>query len=413
MSIRKLGFVAAAAALIVTLSALALPLGAEDVPGVTPTQILLGGTHPYSGPAAAYAPIGKGALAYFAYVNDNGGVNGRKIVYEDKDDGYNPAQTLQIVRQFVEQDHVFAIFDSLGTPPNIAIRQYLNDNHVPQLFVATGATTFGSDYKKYPYTIGWQASYHDESTIFGKYLLQTRPNAKVGVLYQNDDYGQDLLSGLTASLGSKFGTTSSMIVKTASYEVTDPDVTAQIASLKSSGVDTVFIFATPKFAIQALVTISKLSWKPLVFLNSVSASQTIMRIATKAGGPEATNGVVSAVYVKDPSDPLWTKDPGMKLYQKIMAKYLPGADASDVNYLYGMGVAYSMVDVLRKAGRNLTRNDLMQAVTHMHESPNPFVLPGIIVSTTPTVRFPIREEELMRYDAGSWNPFGGLISSRY
>ncbi|HUA07706.1 MAG TPA: ABC transporter substrate-binding protein [Candidatus Acidoferrales bacterium] len=409
MSNRKRGFVAAAAALTVAISTLALALAAQDVPGVTPTEILLGGTHPYSGPAAAYAPIGKGALAYFAYVNDHGGVYGRKIVYEDKDDGYNPAQTLQIVRQFVEQDHVFAIFDSLGTPSNVAIRQYLNDNHVPQLFVATGATTFGADYKKYPYTIGWQPNYHDEATIFGKYLLSTRPGAKVGVLYQNDDYGEDLLGGLTSSLGQK----SNMILKTASYEVTDPDVTSQIESLKASGADTVFIFATPKFAIQALVTISKLSWKPLVFLNSVSASQTIMRIATKVGGPAATNGVISAVYVKDPSDPLWAKDDGMKLYQQIMAKYLPGADASDVNYLYGMGVAYTMVDVLKKAGKDLTRARLMQAVLHLHESPNPFVLPGIVVSVTPTDRFPMREEELMRYDAGSWNPFGGLISSRY
>ncbi|HTX57611.1 MAG TPA: ABC transporter substrate-binding protein [Candidatus Acidoferrales bacterium] len=405
---RRFWFIAMVA-LVALVSTIAVPLAAQDVPGVTATQILLGGTHPYSGPAAAYAPVGKGALAYFSYVNDHGGVNGRKIVYEDKDDGYNPAQTVQIVRQLVEQDHVFAIFDSLGTPPNLAIRQYLNDNKVPQLFVATGATVFGADYKKYPWTIGWQPNYHDEATIFGKYLLDHKPNAKVGILYQNDDYGQDLLSGLTHELGSK----SNLIVKTASYEVTDPDVTSQIESLKSSGADTVFIFATPKFAIQALVTISKLSWKPLIFLNSVSASQSIMRIATKVGGPAATNGVISAVYLKDPSDPLWATDDGMKLYEDIMAKYLPGADASDANYLYGMAVAYTMVDVLKRAGRDLTREKVMQVVTHLHESPNPFVLPGIAVSITPTDRFPMREEEMMRYDAGMWNPFGGLISSRY
>ncbi len=409
MSTHKGWFLTAIVATLSLCVTFALPSAAQSVTGITPTEILLGGTHPYSGPAAAYAPIGKGALAYFAYVNDHGGVNGRKIIYKDMDDGYNPAQTMQLVRQLVEQDHVFAMFDPLGTPPNVTIRPYLNQNSVPQLYVATGATLFGTDYAQFPWTIGWQPNYRDESTIFAKYLMQHQPNAKIAVLYQNDDYGQDYLSGLTAALGPK----ASQIVKSVSYEVTDADVNSQIAALKSSGADTVFIFATPKFSIQALIAIDQLGWKPLIFLNSVSSSQTIMRVASKAGGPAATNGVVSAVYLKDPSDSVWDNDSGMKLYKEILAKYSPGADASDANYLYGMAVAYTMVDTLRDAGKNPTRESVMQAAIHLHEADNPFVLPGVIVSTTPSNRFPIRQMELMRYESGVWHPFGGLISAQH
>jgi branched-chain amino acid transport system substrate-binding protein len=408
MSIHRGWFLTSTITTLALVAAISVPSAAQNVPGVTATQILLGGTHPYSGPAAAYASVGKGALAYFAYVNDHGGVNGRKINYKDMDDAYNPPQSMQLVRQLVEQDHVFAIFDSLGTPPNATLRPYLNQNGIPQLYVATGATMFGTDYAQYPWTIGWQPNYRDESAIFAKYLMQHQPNAKIAVLYQNDDYGQDYLGGLTAALGSK----SNQIVKSVSYEVTDPDVNSQIAALKSSGADTIFIFATPKFSIQALVAINQLGWKPLIFLNSVSSSQTIMRVASKAGGPGATNGVISAVYLKDPSDPAWDNDSGMKLYKQILAKYQPGADASDANYLYGMAVAYTMVDTLKNAGKNLTRQSVMQAATHLHETNNPFVLPGVDVTTTPTQRFPIRQEELMRYESGTWHTFGGLISAQ-
>ncbi len=394
---------------IVAVLALAVPTGAQSVPGVSSTEILLGGTHPYSGPAAAYASVGKGAIAYFDYINDKGGVDGRKIVYKDMDDAYNPPQALQLTRQLVEQDHVFAMFDPLGTPSNATIRPYLNDNKVPQLFVATGATMFGADYAKYPWTIGWQANYHDEATIFAKYLLTHQPNAKIAVLYQNDDFGQDYLGSLTKALGSKGG----QIVKSVSYEVTDPDVTSQIASLKSTGADTIFIFATPKFAIQSLVTIAKMGWKPTIYMTSVSASQAIMRAATKVGGADATNGVISANYLKDPSNPAMADDPGVKLYQSILAKYAPGADPSDVNYLYGMAVAYTMVDTLKKAGKNPTREAVMQAATHLNETDNPFLYPGVSVNTSPTDRFPIREEVLIRYDNGLWQPFGGLITARY
>lgn len=386
----------------------AVPASSQQVAGVTDTTILLGGTHPYSGPASAYSSIGKGARAYFEYVNDHGGVNGRKITYKDMDDAYSPPQTVQVVRQLVEGDHIFALFNSLGTPTNTQVRPYLNENKVPQLFVATGATTWGEDASKYPWTIGWQPDYQDESAIYAKYLMKQKPNAKIGVLYQNDDYGKDYLKGLSDSLGAK----AKQIVKAASYETTDPDVNSQIASLKSSGADTVFIFATPKGSTQAMVAIAQLGWKPLVFLNNVSNSQAVMRAATKAGGPAATNGVISTEYLKDPSDLDQQADAGVKLEKEILAKYSPGADYTDAFYLYGMGAAYTMVDALKKAGRNLTRESLMQGVTHLHETDNPFVWKGIVVETSPTDRFPIRQEVLARYLNGHWVAFGGLINAR-
>jgi branched-chain amino acid transport system substrate-binding protein len=385
-----------------------VPASADNVPGVTATTIMLGGTHPYSGPASAYSSIGKGAKAYFEYVNDHGGVYGRKIIYKDLDDGYNPPQTVQLTRQLVEQDGIFADFNPLGTPTNTQIRPYLNQEKVPQLFVATGATTWGADASKYPWTIGWQPDYQDESAAYAKYLLQHRPNAKVGVIYQNDDYGKDYLKGLTDALGSK----SSMIVKSVSYEVTDPDVRSQIASLKNSGADTVFIFATPKASVQSMVAVAQLSWKPLIFLNNVSASQSVMRAATQAGGPGATNFIISTTYLKDPSDPKFANDAGIKLEKAILAKYLPGSDSADQFYLYGMGAAYTMVDALKKAGKNLTRAGIMKAATELHETDNPFVYPGIVVQTSPSDRFPIRQLVLERYDSGVWLAQGTMISLR-
>jgi len=393
--------------LLMTL-AISLPASGQSAPGVTATTIVLGGTHPYSGPASAYSSIGKGAKAYFEYVNDHGGVYGRKIIYKDLDDAYNPPQTVQLTRQLVEQDGIFADFNPLGTPCNTQIRPYLNEHQVPQLFVATGATTWGADASKYPWTIGWQPDYQDESAVYAKYLLQHQPNAKIGVLYQNDDYGKDYLKGLTDALGSK----SSMIVKSLSYEVSDPDVRSQIASLKNTGATSVMIFATPKFSTQALVAIAQLGWKPLVFLNNVSASQTVMRAATQAGGPAATNFVISTTYLKDPSDPKFANDPGIKLEKQILAKYATGSDSSDQFYLYGMGAAYTMVDALKKAGKNLTREGIMKVATDLHETDNPFVYPGVVVQTTPSDRFPIRQEVLERYDSGNWFASGSMISAR-
>lgn len=409
MSNRKVWLGAGIAAIFVASFALSAPVWSQQVVGVTDTTILLGGTHPYSGPASAYSSIGKGAIAYFDYVNDHGGVDGRKITYKDMDDGYSPPRAVQDVRQLVEGDRVFAIFNELGTPTSSETRPYLNENKVPQLFLATGASTWGSDAKKYPWTIGWQPDYPDESAIYAKYLMQHNKNAKIGVLYQNDDYGKDYLNGLITALGPK----KSQIVKSLSYETSDPTVSSQVAAIKNSGADTFFIFATPKFSVQAMVAVAQLGWKPLVFLNNVSNSQSVMGAATKAGGPAATNGVISTWYLKDPSDLDLQNDPGVKLEKEILAKYEPGSDYTDAFYLYGMGAAFTMVDALKMAGKNLTRDSVMQAATHLHETDNPFVYSGVVVETTPTDRFPIRQEVLSRYLNGHWVDFGGLINARH
>ena len=383
------------------------PAGADE-PGVTPTEVLLGGLHPYSGPASAYGAIGKGIQAYFAYVNDKGGVNGRKITYKDLDDAYSPPQAVQLTKQLVEQDHVFAMFDTLGTPSNLAIRQYLNDNGVPQLYVATGASTWGKDGAKYPWTIGWQPDYVSEALVYARYLLKEAPNAKIGVLMQNDDYGEDYLDGLKQGLGSK----SDQIVKTATYEVTDASVSSQVASLKAAGADTFFVFATPKFSIQALVAAAQQSWHPRIFFNNVSASQTILGIATKAGGIDATKGLITTQYLKDPSEPEWANDPAIKLYRDILAKYAPGSDPTNGFFVYGMSIAFTMVDTLRHAGKNPTRKGVMDAANHLHETDNPWVLPGITVQTTPKDRFPIDQQQLARYDGTHFERFGGIIAGR-
>jgi branched-chain amino acid transport system substrate-binding protein len=380
---------------------------ADPVPGVTPTEILLGGTHPYSGPASAYGVIGKGILAYFAYVNDHGGVNGRKITYKDEDDAYNPAQTVQLVKGLVEQDHVFALFNTLGTAPNLAIRQYLNDQKIPQLFVSTGATTWGTDAAKYPWTIGFNADYQAEAVVFGKYIVQHQPNAKVAVIYQNDDFGQDYLTGLAKGMGAK----ASQIVKKASYEVSDPDVRSQISTLQASGADTILIAATPKFAIQSLADLGQLGWKGETYLSNVSSASTMMAAATKTGGDAATNGVISDAYTIDPTNPALANTPGMKLYKDVLAKYGQGLDPNNAFVLYGMAAAYTMVDTLQKAGKDLTREKVMDAAIHLNEN-NPFLWPGVTLTTSPGDRFPVRELQLLKYGNGGWSTVGSIIDAR-
>ncbi len=406
---RTLALVAAAALGALIFSSHGVATRAADaVPGVTDTSVLLGGLHPFSGPASAYGAISKGEAGYFDYVNAHGGVNGRKIVYKDLDDAYSPPQALQLAKQLVEQDHVFAMFNTLGTPSNLAIRPYLNDNKVPQLFVATGATTWGRDAAKYPWTIGFQPDYQAEAAIFARYITAHTPTAKIAVLYQNDDFGEDYVTGLQRGLGAK----ANQIVKTASYEVSDADVRSQIAALKASGADALLIAATPKFATQALVAVGQLGWKVATYLTDVSASQTVMRAATQAGGAGATDGVVTAYYALDPTSATFANSKGMKLYRDIVAKYMPGADPSNVFYAYGMAAAYTMTDALQKAGKALTRDKIMDVVTHLDERNNPFLLPGIVVQTSPTDRFPIRQQQLLRYTNGSWQPFGPIIDAR-
>jgi branched-chain amino acid transport system substrate-binding protein len=376
--------IAALVALVLTFGT--LPARADD-PGVTPTTIVLGGTHPYSGPASSYGGIGKAIIAYFNYVNDSGGVNGRKLEYKDLDDGYSPPQTVQLTRQLVDQDKIFAIFNQLGTAHNIA------------------------ESEKYPWTIGWQPDYQSESIVYARYLLKVRQRAKIGVLYQNDDYGQDYLTGLKKGLGSRADTS---IVRAVSYEATDPDVTSQIGNLRASGADTFFIFATPKFAAQALIAAAQQSWRPEIFLNNVSAQQPVLDAAFKAGGAAAVANVITTQYVKDPADTSQAGDAGFQLYKRIMAKYLPQADTGDSNYMYGMAVSYTMVTALKQAGRNLTRQGLMNAITHLKETNNPFLINGVTVQTSPNDRFPIRQERLAKYDsaAGHFIGFGTVINAR-
>jgi len=401
------GILAATFALTVTGSAVAPALAAD--PGISDTEIVLGGTHPYSGPASAYGNIGKGIAVYFSYVNDRGGVNGRKIKYIDKDDGYSPPQAVQIVHQLVEQDKVFAIFDTLGTAVNTAIRPYLNQNGVPQLFVATGASTWGHDYQKFPWTIGWQPDYQSEAILYAQDILANHPKAKIGVLYQNDDYGEDYNVGLKRGLGKR----QDMIVKMASYETTDPSVGSQISTLKASGADTFMIFATPKFAIQAMVIAAQQSWHPTIYLNNVSGAVPFMNAASKAGGPSAVAGVISTIYLKDPANHArYAGDAGMKLYNEIMAKYLPNADKDDGNYLYGVSIAYTMVDVLKRAGKDLTRKKVMDIASNLVEKDNPWAYPGVVIHTSPTFRFPITQMIAAKWLGTDWSPSGLLVDTR-
>lgn len=376
-----------------------------DTPGVTSTSILIGGTVPLSGVASGYASVARGADAYFKYVNAHGGVNGRKIDYKYVDDAYNPAQTVQATRQLVEQDGVFAIFNSLGTEQNLAIRDYLNGKGVPQLFVATGASTFGSAGKRYPWTIGYQPSYVAEAVIYGRYLVKTKPNAKIAVIYQGDDYGKDLLVGLQKGLGKK------KILAKEGYDLTASDVNSQMAKLKASGANTLMVFATPKFAIQSYVAVAKLGWKPQIFMNSVSAASNIMKIAAASSSDATAEGTTSIVFLKDPTNPRWRSDKAIKLYRSIMATYGSG-DVSDVYNVYAMAAAWTMVDVLKRAGKNLTRQGVLDASLHLNETTNPFLLPGIRVHTTPNDRFPMTQAQLQRWHKGSWSSFGGLLSAR-
>ncbi|HEY6234033.1 MAG TPA: ABC transporter substrate-binding protein [Candidatus Elarobacter sp.] len=402
-----IGMFAAAFALAMTGSTVA-PAWAAD-PGVSDTEIILGGTHPYSGPASAYGNIGKGIAAYFSYVNDHGGVNGRKIKYIDKDDGYSPPQAVQLVHQLVEQEHVFAIFDTLGTAVNTAIRPYLNQNNVPQLFVATGATTWGKDYQKFPWTIGWQPDYQAEAILYAQDIVRSHPKAKIGVLYQNDDYGEDYNAGLKKGLGKH----TDMIVKMASYETSDPSVGSQIATLKAAGCDTFMIFATPKFAIQAMVLAAQQSWHPLTYLNNVSNAIPYMNAAMKAGGPAAVNGVITTYYLKDPANHArYAGDKGMKLYFEIMDKYLPKGDKDDGNYLYGVSIAYTMVDVLKRAGKDLTRKKVMDIATHLTETDNPLAYPGVVIKTAPNFRYPITQMIAAKWLGTDWSPTGLLVDTR-
>jgi branched-chain amino acid transport system substrate-binding protein len=375
----------------------AAALTASDV-GVTKDTILLGGTDPLSGPAAAYGTIAKASDAYFHYINDQGGVNGRQISYKYLDDAYNPAQTVPLTKQLVEQDQVFLMYAGLGTQAQTSVRDYLNSKKVPQVFVATGATTFAAEFEKYPYTFGWQPVYQGESLIYAQYITKNSPNAKIAVLYQNDDYGQDYLDGLVKGLGNK----AEMIVAKESNDVGAPDLSSQILKLKNSGADTFFVFETPSPAIKALVGAFQAGWKPTIYLNAVSNPVPYIQAAQKAAGdPAAVDGIVTVGYLKDPADAGQANDPGIQLYKQIMAKYYADGKPEDGFNIYGMATAYSLVDVLKKAGANLTRQNLIEQLIALNETDNPFVFQGVPVKNSATDRYTITQEYIAKYDAAA------------
>ena len=386
---------------------LATVASGAGTPGVSSNEILIGGTTPLSGPASAYQSVAKGAAAYFRYVNSKGGVNKRKIKYVYKDDAYDPSKTADRTRELVQQDKVFAIFNSLGTEHNLATRAYLNALKIPQLFVASGATTFGKDYKQYPWTIAYQPNYRAEGTIYGRYVAKTSPKARVGVLYQDDDYGKDLMAGLRNGLGKK----AKLIVSKQGYDVTDPDVKSQIAKLKAAKVNTLMLFATPKFAIQSFVYANNLGWRPKAYVNAVSSAANIMGLSTAATSKKQTEGALSIVFLKDPTDPVWKRDAGVKLYRSIMKKF-KGGNPNDVYAVYGMSAAHTFVAALKKAGKNPTRASIMKAATTLNVKDDPFLLPGMAVKTGAGDHFPLDQAKLQRYHAGHWVSFGGLFRVR-
>ena len=373
-------------------------------PGVTDTEIKLGNTMPYSGPASSYGTIGKSDAAYFAMINDQGGINGRKVNFVSLDDAYSPPKTVEDIRQLAEQDHVLATFNTLGTPPNSAIHDYMNEKKVPQLFVATGADKWNNP-KHFPWTIGFQPSYRVEARIYARYILEHVPNAKIAVLYQNDDYGKDYLTGLRQGLGDK---ADKMIVATKTYETTDATVDSQIVALQASGADVMFTVAIPKFAAQAIRKIYDIGWKPTHILNNVSAS---IKTAIQPAGPEKAIGIISSAYLKDPTDPQWQDTPEYKDWLAWMKKYNSSASTADVNNVYGYTVTQAMVAVLKQCGNDLTRENLMKQAASIHDLKLPMLLPGITVSTSADDFAPIKQLQLEKFDGKTWQLFGEVISA--
>jgi len=374
---------------------------------VTSTEIHIGSSVPLSGEAAVAGNVARGADAYFEYVNAHGGIFNRKIKFTYLDDGYDPGRAVNNTIRLVQQEQVFAMFSSLGTNNNLAVRKLLNDNKVPQLYVSSGATTFGRDYNKYPWTIGYIPPYSEEGAIYGKYVVQNVKKPKIAVLYQDDDYGRDLLTGLRRGLGSK----AKAIVAKVGYDPTSSDVQPQVTQLKASKANVFMIFAFGKFSLQAFNAVSRLGWKPQIFVNDVSSASALMAIVPQ----NAANRSISIVFGKDPAAPAWRKDKGIRLFQSILKQYgsdIGSRDLQDGYYTAGMATAYTLVDTLKKAGQNPTRDSLMRAATHLTEKGNPFVLPGIVIRTTPTSRFPLTQVKLQRWSNKSWHPFGKLLSAK-
>jgi branched-chain amino acid transport system substrate-binding protein len=372
--------------------------------GATDTEIKIGNIMPYSGPASAYGVIGKTEAAYFNKINAEGGINGRKINFISQDDGYSPPKTVEQARKLVESDEVLLIFNSLGTPPNSAIQKYMNTKKVPQLFVATGATKW-NDPKDFPWTMGWQPSYQSESQIYAKYILKNHPNAKIAILYQNDDYGKDYVKGLKDGLGDK---AASMIVAEEAYEVTQPTIESSIVKLKTLGADVFFDVTTPKFAAQAIKKMGEIEWKPMHFLNNVSIS---IGAVMKPAGFENGQGIISSIYLKDPTDPQWKDDPAVKAWNVFLDKYYPEANRADASVMYAYIVAQGLVHVLKNCGDDLTRENVMKQAASMKDYEPAGLLPGVKVNTSATDFAPLSQLQLMRFKGEGWERFGEIISS--
>jgi ABC-type branched-subunit amino acid transport system substrate-binding protein len=371
--------------------------------GATDTEIKIGNIMPYSGPASAYGVIGKTEAAYFKKINAEGGINGRKINFISYDDGYSPPKTVEQARKLVESDEVLLVFNSLGTPPNSAIQKYMNSKKVPQLFVATGATKW-NDPKDFPWTMGWQPNYQSESHIYAKYLLKEKPDAKIAILYQNDDYGKDYVKGLKDGLGAK---AASMITIEESFETTEPTIDNHIVKFKSTNADVFFNVTTPKFAAQAIKKMAEIGWKPLHLLNNVSSS---IGSVMKPAGFENGQGIISAAYLKDVSDPQWANDAGMKEFLAFLAKDFPEGDKLDGSVVVGYGVAQTLVQVLKQCGDDLTRANIMKQAASLKDFRTELLLPGIKINTSPTDFAPISQLQLMKFKGEKWELFGDIIS---
>jgi len=396
--------VCGAVAVLTATAAGARPL---TTPGVTSTEIKIGSSVPLSGEAAIAGNVARGIDAYFDYINAKGGIFGRKIKFTYLDDGYDPGRAVNNTIRLVQQEQVFAMFSSLGTSNNLAVRKLLNDAKVPQLFVSSGATTFGRDYKKYPWTIGYIPPYSEEGAIYGQYVVKKVKKPKIAVLYQDDDYGRDLFAGLKRGLGPK----AKAIVAKVGYDPTSTDVTPEVTQLRASKANVFMIFAFGKFSLEAFNAVSRLGWKPQIFVNDVSSASALMAIVPQS----AANDSISIVFGKDPAAPLWKRDKGIRLFQSILKQYGSGIGSRDLQdgyYTAGMATAYTLVDTLKKAGRNLTREGVMRAATHLSEKGNPFVLPGIVIHTTSTFRYPLSQVRLQRWSNRAWHPFGKLIATK-
>jgi branched-chain amino acid transport system substrate-binding protein len=371
--------------------------------GASDTEIKIGNIMPYSGPASAYGVIGKTEQAYFNKVNAEGGINGRKIKFLSYDDGYTPPKAVEQARKLVEDDGVLLIFNPLGTPSNAAIQKYMNSKKVPQLFVASGASKWNNP-KEFPWTMGWQPSYQVEARIYAKYLLKNKPDAKIGVLYQNDDFGKDYLKGLKDGLGSK----ASMITAEESYETAEPSIDNHVVKLKSAGVDVFISVTTPKFAAQAIKKLAEIDWHPLQIVSNVSTS---VGGVIRPAGYENSQGILSAQYAKDGADPQWDSDPGMKNFLEFLAKYYPDGNRLDGATIFGYGVSQTLVKVLQMCGDDLTRDNVMKQAASLKDFEPDTLLPGVKINTSPTDFAPIKQLQMMRFKGEKWDLFGDIITA--